>query len=400
MLRKATPLDWVGDPFDATGFVALHGESTYQQFLEHYKEYTDVVGDHFLNLVATTLPTNAYLVTGEAKYRQWIVDYMDAWLARMQANGGIIPSFVDLDGRVGGAEGRWWGNAYGWGFSPVNPVTGQARGSQPHPAGARRLQQRAARDGRSQVRGRVADDDRRGERERTRDERTEGVPVDARRRRVVRVAAGAVARGRARSLVLVDARRRSRRASATIRGWRSWTARTTRYPEAALRRDLDSIPRRLAAMRADRTPPEKRLADNMLDYNPAATDALVRLMLGALVPGREGGLLNARLRYFDPVRKRAGVPEDVAALVSALGDRSHRRDARQRQPDDRAHGRRPGGRVRRAPDRVGRRERADGAGRRARRHRAARAGGRRDAHPRDATLRQHADGRLPLGSLT
>ena len=58
----------------------------------------------------------------------------------------------------------------------------------------------------------------------------------------------------------------------------------------------------------------------MLDYNPASTDALVRLMLGALVPGREGGLLNARLRYFDPVRKRAGVPEGVAALVSALSD--------------------------------------------------------------------------------
>ena len=59
----------------------------------------------------------------------------------------------------------------------------------------------------------------------------------------------------------------------------------------------------------------------MLDSNPAATDALVRLMWGALVPGREGGLLNARLRYFDPARRRAGVPDDVAALVSELGDR-------------------------------------------------------------------------------
>ncbi|HEX6642022.1 MAG TPA: hypothetical protein VF215_12965, partial [Thermoanaerobaculia bacterium] len=28
LLRKATALDWVGDPFDTTGFVALHGEST------------------------------------------------------------------------------------------------------------------------------------------------------------------------------------------------------------------------------------------------------------------------------------------------------------------------------------------------------------------------------------
>ena len=125
LLRQATALDWVGDPFDATGFVALHGENSYAQFLEHYQEYTDVVGDHFLNLVATTLPTNAYLLTGEAKYRRWLVDYMDAWLARMQQNDGIIPSFVDLDGRIGGPEGRWWGNAYGWGFSPINPVTGR-----------------------------------------------------------------------------------------------------------------------------------------------------------------------------------------------------------------------------------------------------------------------------------
>jgi hypothetical protein len=58
----------------------------------------------------------------------------------------------------------------------------------------------------------------------------------------------------------------------------------------------------------------------MLDYNPATTESLVQLMWGALPPGREGGLLNARLRYFDPDRKRAGVPEDVAALVSELSD--------------------------------------------------------------------------------
>jgi hypothetical protein len=50
---------------------------------------------------------------------------MDAWLDRMKRNGGIIPSFVDLDGTIGGPAGKWWGNAYGWGFSPVNPVTGR-----------------------------------------------------------------------------------------------------------------------------------------------------------------------------------------------------------------------------------------------------------------------------------
>jgi hypothetical protein len=42
--------------------------------------------------------------------------------------------------------------------------------------------------------------------------------------------------------------------------------------------------------------------------------------MGGLPPGRDGGLLNARLRYFDPARKRAGLPEDVAALVSEMSD--------------------------------------------------------------------------------
>src|SRR5262249_633189 len=125
MLRKATAPDWAGDPIDLTGFTALHGERDYKEFLAHYAEYTDVVGDHFLNLVATTLPLNAYLATGEEKYRKWILEYMVAWLGRMKQNHGIIPSKVGLDGKVGGADGKWWGNVYGWGFSPFNPVTGR-----------------------------------------------------------------------------------------------------------------------------------------------------------------------------------------------------------------------------------------------------------------------------------
>src|SRR3989442_803219 len=124
MLRKATPIDWVGDPIDIQNFTLGHNERSFDEMLAHYAEYSDVIGDSFLNLVATTLPLDAYLVTGDVKYKKWIVDYMDAWLDRMKRNNGIIPSFVDLDGKIGGVGGKWWGNAYGWGFSPVNPVTG------------------------------------------------------------------------------------------------------------------------------------------------------------------------------------------------------------------------------------------------------------------------------------
>jgi len=62
------------------------------------------------------------------------------------------------------------------------------------------------------------------------------------------------------------------------------------------------------------------LADNMLNYNPATIGALVQLMLGGLPPTVDGGLLQSRVRYFDPTKERAGVPEDVAALVSELTD--------------------------------------------------------------------------------
>ncbi len=320
LLRKATALDWVGDPFDTKGFVALHGESTYAQFLEHYQEYTDVVGDHFLNLVATTLPTNAFMATGEAKYRRWIVEYMNAWLERMQQNDGIIPSFVDLDGGIGGADRRWWGNAYGWGFSPVNPVTGRREDRNRIPRALVGFSNALLVTG-----------DRKY--------------VDAWREMIAAVNRHArVVEGRNEyptmhgndgwygwqkdpwNVGALDVWYWSMRDDDRARiGTNVWVqfleGKNASYAENALERDLESIPRAVKSIRADQTTAATRLADNMLDSNPAATDALVRLMLGALVPGREGGLLNARLRYFDPARQRAGVPEDVAALVSELTDR-------------------------------------------------------------------------------
>jgi hypothetical protein len=319
MLRPATALDWVGDPFDAAGFVALHGETTYAQFLEHYRDYTEVVGDHFLNLVATTLPLNAYLATGEAKYKAWIVGYIDAWLGRMRATGGVIPSHVGLDGRVGGADGKWWRGAYGWGFSPLNPVNGKRENRNRIPRATVGFSNALM----------VTGDQKYADAWRTMID-----AVNAQARTVEGKMEYPTMRGdggwygwqsKPWNVGATELWYWSMRTDDLARAdAHPWTAflqgREPDYPETVLRRDLESIAKKVAAFRADRTPPEKRLADNMLDFNPAATESLVRLMLGAIPPSREGGLLNARLRYFDPVRRRAGVPEDVAALVSELGD--------------------------------------------------------------------------------
>ncbi len=57
-------------------------------------------------------------------------------------------------------------------------------------------------------------------------------------------------------------------------------------------------------------------------YNPATVGNLVRLMLGGLPPKHQGEVLQARVRYFDPIKRRPGLPEDVAALVDSLTDDS------------------------------------------------------------------------------
>ena len=61
LLRKATAVDWAGDPIEVEHrFQPLHGEHSYQQMLAHFEKYNDIVGDNPMNLEATSLAFNAY----------------------------------------------------------------------------------------------------------------------------------------------------------------------------------------------------------------------------------------------------------------------------------------------------------------------------------------------------
>jgi len=62
------------------------------------------------------------------------------------------------------------------------------------------------------------------------------------------------------------------------------------------------------------------LADDPMGFNPATVDTLNKLMMAGLDPGRGAAPLHCRLRYFDPVNRRAGIPEDVAALIDEISD--------------------------------------------------------------------------------
>ncbi len=320
LLRKATSLDWAGDPIEVEGrFVARHGERDYEEMLAHFKDYTDIVGDHPLNLAATTLALNAYMLTGELKYKQWLLEYVDAWVERTEANGGIIPSNIGLDGSIGGAcDGKWYGGCYGWGFTTTVPQTGE-------PAHRNSIYRGIAGFGNALL---VTGDQR---------------YVDVWRNMLDTIAAnqkeidGQVMyphmygddgwycyRPQPYSQGALDvyywSMERENLKRLSMNGWIGFLeGRNPDYPMKALEHDLSTIRRKIQEMRQDTTTPDTRLSDDPMPFNPAAVQTLIELMLGGLMP-RHGEPLHCRVRYFDPIHRRAGIPEDVAALVEKLTD--------------------------------------------------------------------------------
>ncbi|MET3666068.1 hypothetical protein [Caulobacter sp. 1776] len=329
MLRPATPLDWAGDPFDASRFFMEHGESSYEETLHHYDEYGDVVGDAPLNLQATSLMLNAYMLDHEPKYRDWIVSYVDAWIDRAKANGDVLPSKIGLDGKIGGPKGQWWSGTYGWGFSPVVPQTGKREDRNRVPRAVVGFLNAYLLTG----------DDK---------------YLDVwRRQNDVINAQKKVVDGRVTTPRMYGPKgwygyapgeyrlngleiwymsmKPSDRTRAAEHPWLTYLdGKDAGFPIKALRADLERVRARAQAQRDDHTSPDTRLADATLDINPASVTALIHLMEGGIniarppwsptSPAQGGALHYARLRYFDPERRRAGAPEDVAALVEKLGD--------------------------------------------------------------------------------
>lgn len=319
LLRKATALDWAGDPIEIENrFRPLHGERNYQEMLDHFRDYTDIVGDHPQNLRATILAVNAFALTGEEKYKRWVLEYVDAWRDRAKANGDVLPSNIGLDGSIGGAtEGKWYGGAYGWGFSVKVPQTGEIvhrPRTQSGWAGFRSAHLLTGDESYLDVWRRQIDAinaQRRMMGGRWKYPRMHGDQgwYDWRE--------GPYAEN-ALELYLLSMRADDRQRAGDD-GWLEYLAgENDGYPEAALRRDLARVRERVAAMRKDPTTPDTRLADDPMKFNPANVRALLELAMGAMHPGVGGNTLTARLRYFDADRRRPGLPLDVAALVSRL----------------------------------------------------------------------------------
>ena len=327
LLRPTTALDWAGDPFDTARFELEHGERNFEEFLAHYAEYTDTVCDNPLNLQSTTLALNAYLMTGEKRWRDWLLEYVDAWVARAAANDDILPSKVGLDGRIGGPGGKWFGGVYGWNFSPVVPQTGKREDRNRVPRAITAFMNAALLTGSDKYMDVW---------------RRQNAAINAQAKEID----GAL---HAPRMCGPDGWYSYAPGPYRLNGFEIWymtmnpadrenagqhpwvdflEGRNPEYPQQALTASMNRVAERLKLAKEDKTTPETRLADNALEFNPASVVSLLQLTQGALhiarppwsstSPNQGGAPLHARLRYFDPVKRRAGLPRDVAALIDGL----------------------------------------------------------------------------------
>lgn len=320
LLRKATALDWAGDPFEAEGrFDAAHGERNFDEMLAHFEEYTDVVGDHPINLAATTLALNAYLATGDPKYKDWLLEYVDAWAKRAADNGGILPTNIGLNGEIGGeCDGKWYGGCYGWGFTVVVPQTGELSdrnafyrgiagfGNALLMTGNRsyvdvwRTMLEAVSSNAKTVDGKTLYPHMHG------DDGWYGFAETP-------YSQGAMD-------VYYWSMDQADRKFVPPTEWLDFLdGDKPDFPVAVMEQEFESIRLKIKGVNDDTSSRDTRLSDNTLKFNTANTTCLTQLMMGALTP-RYGEPLHARVRYFDPEKRRAGIPEDVAALVEGMTD--------------------------------------------------------------------------------
>src|SRR5262249_44296579 len=228
-------------------------------------------------------------------------------------NGNLIPTNIGLDGKIGGTcGGKWYGGVYGWGFSVRVPQTGATAHRNLHHKGFIGFMNAHLLTGddryldvwRKQIDTINA--------QRKRIDGKEMVPTMYGDKGWYAWDAKPYTKN-ARELYYLSMRAEDRARTAPD-SWLSYLeGKDDRYPEDALRADLERVRRRVQRMRADTTTPDTRLADDTLRFGKADVVSLIELMLGGIHLDRNAAVLHCRLRYFDPERRRAGLPEDVAA---------------------------------------------------------------------------------------
>lgn len=288
-------------------------------------------GDIPLNLTATGLVAHAYMYTADDRYRQWILEYLGAWKERTLCNGGITPDNVGLSGEIGEhMDGKWWGGYYGWrwphgSFSIIEPLViagcnaALIEGDLSYLDLARSQMDmlwslRKEQDGQWLVPSKhlesgwtsyapmnpwyplycwylsMDDEDL---------ERVERLRIYGNGDKVKTYSSKGFLGNHGAWFTY-------------IRGG------NPEYPQQILQENLALIHKQIHNFRGEQGDPSSWDVHHWQNMTPMIMEGLVQTMLGAPMHIYHGGLLHARVRYFDGQAKRPGLPNHVAALVEHL----------------------------------------------------------------------------------
>ncbi len=317
-------------------------------------------GDVANNLNVNGLVMNAYLMTGDEKYKAWLLEYVGAWLERARQNNGLLPDNVGLDGRVGCLHnGKWYGGLYGWtwphgfynlGFAAVTAANNAylLSGDPAYFTLPRVMMDTVIAQGKSgnfdeckkqlSIPHHYLGVDRSLGPDRT----TFLVPfrygdqgwMDYQPMQPVYPLSLWHVSGAEEDWQRVELlRQRSGYDWQQVVPFRDkgdqnhdepWVlflkGENPNYPEQILTATYAQVCHRLAQIRADQADLRQGLSiHHWQQLQPVITEALMQLTLGSPQVVYYGGMFNTRLRYFDTQRRRPGLPQDVAALVRGPG---------------------------------------------------------------------------------
>jgi hypothetical protein len=321
-------------------------------------------GDVAVNLASTALVANAYLLTGEESFREWIRTYLRGWRERAAANGGLLPDNVGPGGDVGELTGgRWYGGLYGWTWPHGLYSVGMAA------AVAGTTAALLDGDGSALELTRAAVDAVLALGRHVSCREIDGTLTSLLERAIVPLGdevlvvpyrrsddgwfdfnpapAFLMTAIWASSLDVRDERRlehlretegtnwstvvpfRGKEDNGHERPWLSFLAGLNPdYPEAALRAACEQVYERLEKIADDESDMTRDASGSWLDihhwqtHNPLTVEALLQLTMGTPAPLYNGGLLHAPIRYFDVAARRPGLPASVAALVTGVSSAS------------------------------------------------------------------------------
>lgn len=303
-------------------------------------------GDEPSNLCTTALITNAYLYTGDEKYKKWVLDYVQGWIDRIEANDGIIPDNVGSTGVVGEArDGQWWGGLHGW-------STGERAIDRLFLGliiGAECAHLLSGGDDsylevlRSQVRVLMENSI-----ETDNESRCMAVPTSYGAEGWASYGDFSIRGGPPHLTHLYHAslsesdheivtRVRDRWLNGGGDDWNDipltgdrggartefsqfqyYDGKNPDWPIQTMNADYEQVAGYIEAMERDSRTVQQIIDDNNWPPNPVIVKALIQTTMGSPAPLYNGGILRATVRYFDPYEQRPGLPSDVSALVDEL----------------------------------------------------------------------------------